>query len=156
MTDGGFGTLLPAGTDDGWGVLKRPWTRGGGIHQGVNLDFKRRAMNDESSRNLPTGKCEVISGKSVGCGSPVSRKDNSSPGVMKSGTSEPESMLPAQRNVLNERGSLQPDGTQQQTSIRLLFSTGKVFVLRTATSWVCAFPVFQAKKNNEAQLVLET
>jgi hypothetical protein len=21
MTDGGFGTLIPAGTDDGWGVL---------------------------------------------------------------------------------------------------------------------------------------
>ena len=53
------------------------------------LNFQRRAMNCESSRNLPTGKCEVISGKSVGCGRPESRKGNSSPGVMNPGTSEP-------------------------------------------------------------------
>jgi hypothetical protein len=24
MTDGGFGTLIPAGTDDGWGILTCP------------------------------------------------------------------------------------------------------------------------------------
>jgi hypothetical protein len=24
MTDGGFGTLIPAGTDDGWGILALP------------------------------------------------------------------------------------------------------------------------------------
>jgi hypothetical protein len=61
-------------------------------------------MNCESSRKLPTGKCEVISGKSVGCGRPAWRKGFSSPGVMKPGTSGLESVLPAQRNVLNERG----------------------------------------------------
>ena len=69
-----------------------------GRHQGVNLDFQRRSMS-----NFPTRKCEVISGKCVCCGRPASRKGNSSPGVMKPGTNEPESVLPAQRNVLNER-----------------------------------------------------
>ncbi len=38
----------------------------------------------------------------------------------------------------------------------LLFSTGKVFVLRLATPWVCAFPVFPTKKKNEPHLVLQT
>ena len=132
------------------------WTRGDGRHQGVNLDFQRHAMNCESSRNLPTDKCEVISGKCVGCGRPEWRKDFSSPGVMKSGTSGLESVLPAQRNVLNERGRLQSEGTQQRASIRLLFSTGNVFVLRQATPWVCAFPVFPTKKKNEPQLALQT
>ena len=127
------------------------WTRGGARLQGVNLDFQRRAMNCESSRKLPTGKCEVISGKSVGCGRPAWRKGFSSPGVMKPGTSGLESVLPAQRNVLNERGRLQPEGTQEGASIPLLFSTGKVFVLRLPT-----FPVFPTKKKNEAQFVLQT
>ncbi len=31
------------------------WTRGGGRHEGVNLDFQGHVMNCESSRNLPTG-----------------------------------------------------------------------------------------------------
>jgi hypothetical protein len=87
-------------------------------------------MNCESSRNLPTVKCDVISGKSVGCGRPGWRKGFSSPGVMKPGTSGLESVLSAQRNVLNERGRLLPEGTQEGASIRLLISTGKVFVLR--------------------------
>jgi len=87
---------------------------------------------------------------------PVWRKGFSSPGVMKPGTSGPESVLPAQRNVLNERGSLQAEGTHQRTSIRLLLSTGKVFVLRLATPWVCVFPVFPTNKKNEPQFVLQT
>jgi hypothetical protein len=69
------------------------WTRGGGRHQGVNLDFQRRVMNYESSRNLRTGKCDVISGKRAGCGSPVSRIVNSSRTVMKPGMNLPESVL---------------------------------------------------------------
>ncbi len=40
------------------------WTRGGARHQ-VNLDFQRHVMNYERSRNLPTGKCDVISGKNA-------------------------------------------------------------------------------------------
>ena len=113
-------------------------------------------MNCESSRNLPTGKCDVISGKSVGCGRPAWRKGFSSPGVMKPGTSGLESVLPVLRNVLNERGRLQPEGTQEGASIPLLFSTGKVFVLRLPTPWVCAFPVFPTNKKNEAHFVLQT
>jgi hypothetical protein len=108
------------------GPCNSTWTRGGGRHQGVNLDFQRRAMNCESSRNLPTGKCDVISGKSVGCGRPAWRKAFSSPGVMKPGTSGPESVLPAQRNVLNERGRLQPEGTQQRASSVLYFPLANV------------------------------
>ena len=127
------------------------WTRVGGRHQGVNLDFQRRVMNCESSRNLPTGKCDVISGKSVACGRPAWRKGFSSPGVMKPGTSGLESVLPAQRNVLNERGRLQSEGTQEGASIPLLFSTGKVFVLHLGT-----FPVFPTNKKNEPQFVLQT
>jgi hypothetical protein len=111
------------------------WTCGGARHQGVNLDFQRRVMNCESSRNLPTGKCDVISGKSVGRGRPTWRKDFSSPGVVKPGTSGSESVLPVQRNVLNERARLHQEGTQQRVSIRLLFSTNKVFVLRVPTSY---------------------
>jgi hypothetical protein len=80
-------------------------------------------MSCEISRNLSTSKCEVISGKSVGFGRPVSRKDNRSPGVMKPGTNDPESVMTAQRSVFNERGRLQSEGTQQGSSIRLLFST---------------------------------
>jgi hypothetical protein len=76
--------------------------------------------------------------------------------VMKPVTSGPESVLPAQRNVLNERGRLQSEGTQQVASIRLLFSTDKVFVLRLATLWVCVFPVFPTNKKNEPQFVLQT
>ena len=71
-------------------------------------------------------------------------------------TSESESVLSAQRNVLNERGRLQAEGTQERASIPLLFSTGKVFVLRLATPWVCAFPVFPTNKKNEPQFVLQT
>jgi hypothetical protein len=148
MTDGGVGPPIPAGTDDGWVFLVRPYPsverkkndfwktmegRGGPkwshlptkkteeqymdtwslkTPSGVNLDFQRRAMNCERSRNFPTGKCDVISGKSVGCGRPELRKDFSSPGVMNPGTREPESVLPAQRNVLNERGRVQSEGTQ--------------------------------------------
>ena len=41
---------------------------------------------------MPTGKCHVISGKSVGCGRTGWRKGFRSPGVMKSGTSGPESV----------------------------------------------------------------
>jgi hypothetical protein len=67
-----------------------------------------------------------------------------------------ESVLPVLRNVLNERGRLQPEGTQEGASIPLLFSTGKVFVLRLPTPWVCAFPVFPTNKKNEAQFVLQT
>ena len=84
-------------------------------------------MNYGSSRNLPTGMCDVTSGKSVGCGRPTWRKGFSSSGVIKPGTSGPESVLPAQRNVLNERGRLQPEGT-----------------------------VFPTKKKHETQLVLQT
>jgi hypothetical protein len=76
--------------------------------------------------------------------------------VMKPVTSGPESMLSAQRNVLNERGRLQSEGTQQVASIRLLFSTVKVFVLRLTTLWVCVFPVFPTNKKNEPQFVLQT
>ena len=60
---------------------------------------------------------------------------------------EPESSLSVQRNVLNERGTLKSEGTQDQESIPLLCSTGKVFVLRP--QWVCEFPVFPTQKNNE-------
>ena len=100
------------------------WTRGGDRHQGVNLDFQRRVVNCGSSRNLPTDKCKSTSGKSVGCGRPVSWKGNTSHAVMKPGISEPESGLSAQRNVLNERGRLYPEGTQEGASIPILFSTG--------------------------------
>ena len=48
-------------------------------------------------------------------------------------TSGSESVQLAQRNVLNRRGRLLPEGTHQRASIRLLLSTGKVFVLRLAT-----------------------
>jgi hypothetical protein len=102
------------------------------------------------------GSTWISSGKSVGCRRSVWRKGFSSPGVMKPGTSGPESVLPAQQNVLNERGRPQPEGTQQRTSIRLLFSTGKVFVLRLATTWVFEFPVFPTKHKNEPQIVLQT
>jgi hypothetical protein len=78
------------------GPCNSTWTRGGGRYQGFNLDFQRHVMNCENSRNLPTGKCDVISGKNVGCGRSVWRKGFSSPGVMKPGTSGPESVLPAQ------------------------------------------------------------
>ena len=54
------------------------WTRGDTRHQGVNLDFQRRVMNYESSRNLPTGKYDVISGNIVGCGRPAWRKEGAS------------------------------------------------------------------------------
>ena len=96
----------------------------------------------------------MTSGKSVDCRRSVWRKDFSSPGVMKPGTSGPESVLSSQRNVLNERGRLHPK--QQRASIRLLFSTDKVFVLCLATPWVCVFPVFPTKKKNEPHLVLQT
>jgi hypothetical protein len=113
MTDGGVGPPIPAGTDDGWGFLVRPYPS---VERKKmifgSLDFQRRAMNCERSRNFPTGKCDVISGKSVGCGRPAWMKDFSSPGVMNPGTREPESVLPAQRNVLNERGRVQSEGTQ--------------------------------------------
>jgi hypothetical protein len=105
---------------------------------------------------LPTGKCDAISGKIVGRGRPEWRKGFSSPGVMKPVTGGPESVLSAQRNVLNEKGRLKPEGTQQRASIRLLFSTGKVFVLHLATLWVCVFPVFPTNKKNEPQFVLQT
>ena len=62
----------------------------------------------------------------------------------------------AQRNVLNERGRLQPEGTQEGASIPLLFSTSTVFVLRLVTPWVCVFPVFPTNKKNEPQFVLQT
>ena len=47
-------------------------------------------------------------------------------------------------------------GYTTATIFRLLFSTGKVFVLRLATPWVCVFPVFPMKKKNEPHLVLQT
>ncbi len=114
------------------------------------------AEDSKGSRNLPTGKYDVISGKNVGCGRPAWRKGFSSPGVMKPGTSGLESVMPVLRNVLNERGRKQPEGTQEGASIPLLFFTGKVFVLRLTTSWVCAFPVFPTNKKNEPQFVLQT
>ena len=82
------------------------------------------AVNCERSRYLPTGKCDTTSGKSVGCGRVVPWKGNSSDGVMKTRMREPESGLPTQRNVLNERGRVHPEGTQEGASIPLLFSTG--------------------------------
>jgi hypothetical protein len=111
---------------------------------------------DELREVKEFAECDVISGKSVGCGRSVWRKDFSSPGVMKSVTIGPESVLPAQRNVLNERGRLLPEGTQYRASIRLLLSTDKVFVLRPVTPWVCVFPVFPTNKKNEPQFVLQT
>ncbi len=120
------------------------WTRGGERLQGVNLDFQRRGMNYEGSRNLPTGKCHVISGKSVGCGRSAWRKGFSKVQFTRSDEAR------------DERGRLHPEGTQKRTSIRLLLSTGKVFVLRLATTWVCVFPVFPTNKKNEPQFVLQT
>ena len=70
------------------------------------MDFQRHVMNCGSYRNLATGMFDVTSGKRGGCGRPVWRKGFSSPGVMKPGTSGSESVLSAQRNVLNERGRL--------------------------------------------------
>ncbi len=103
-------------------------------------DTKGSAMNCESSRNLSAW-----------------RKGFSSPGVMKPGTIGPESVLPAQRNVLNERGRLQPEGTQQRPSIRLVSSTFHWQSVRpTTTPWVCVFPVFPTNKKNEPQFVLQT
>ena len=104
-----------------------------------------RITGDEES--LPTTQCETTSGKRVGCGRPTFWKDNSSHAVSKPWMREPESSLSVQRNVLNERGTLKSEGTQEQESIPLLCSTGKVFVLRP--QWVCEFPVFPTQKNNE-------
>jgi hypothetical protein len=103
MTDVFFGKTVPVRvkgkklfcdrTFPPHGPYNSTWTSGGGRHQGVNLDFQRHVMNCESSRNLLTGKCDVISGKNVGCGRPVSRKDNSSHSVIKPGINYPESVM---------------------------------------------------------------
>ncbi len=116
------------------------WTCGGGSHPGVNLHLRRRAVNCGSSRNLPTGKCEATSGKSDGCGRPVSRKGNRSHVVLKPGMNEPESARSAKRLERERESTAGSEGTQGRGSITFLFSTGKVFILRP--QWVCVFPVF--------------
>ncbi len=67
-------------------------------------------------------------------------KGFSSPGVMKPGTSEPESVLPAQRNVLNERGRLQPEGTQEGASIQSNFHWWSVHLSPLVDVCISSFP----------------